>query len=76
MDIAGYRSEWRTDLQFGQTYGIQTELYRPFAKSYKWFVAPFVDATQSTFLIYSKSDPRADYRLDRVLAGGDLGLQL
>ena len=73
MDIAGYRSEWRTDLQFGQTYGIQTELYRPFAKSYKWFVAPFVDATQSTFLIYSKSDPRADYRLDRVLAGGDLG---
>lgn len=73
MDVAGYRSEWRTDLQIGRTYGIESELYRPFAKSFKFFLAPFVDATQTTFLIYSKSDPRADYRLDHVLAGGDLG---
>ena len=31
MDVAGYRSEWRTDFQFGNTYGAATELYRPFA---------------------------------------------
>jgi NTE family protein len=73
MDVAGYRSEWRTDIQVGRTYGLQTELYRPFAKSFKFFVAPFLDATQTTFLIYAKSDPRADYRLDQVLAGGDVG---
>lgn len=73
MDIAGYRSEWRTDVKVGETYGIQTELYRPFAKSFKFFAAPFVDASRKTFLIYSKSDPRADYRLDQVLAGADLG---
>src|SRR6266481_810438 len=29
MDVAGYRSEWRTDLLFGNTYGISTELYKP-----------------------------------------------
>ena len=32
MDVAGYRSEWRTDIQFGNTYGAATELYRPFPK--------------------------------------------
>jgi len=28
QDKAGYRSEWRTDLLFGNTYGIASELYR------------------------------------------------
>lgn len=73
MNIAGYRSDWRTDLQFGQTYGIASDLYRPFAPLGRWFVDPFVDARQSTFLIYSKSNPRADYRIENVLAGADLG---
>jgi len=73
MDVAGYRSEWRTDVQVGQTYGIASELYRPFQPLGKWFFAPFVDASQYTFLIYGKSDPKADYRIDRVLGGMDLG---
>src|SRR5262249_26907332 len=30
MDVWGYRSEWRTDLQFGAKYSLATELYRPF----------------------------------------------
>jgi len=29
MDVWGYRSEWRTDLQFGNTYGMETELSSP-----------------------------------------------
>ena len=40
MDVWGYRSEWRTDLQFGNTYGVETELYRPFTTTSKWFFAP------------------------------------
>jgi len=73
MDVWGYRSEWRTDLQFGATYGAQTELYRPFHPLSRWFFAPFVDASQSNFKIYRKTDPRAIYRKDEVLGGIDLG---
>ncbi|MGB7847264.1 MAG: patatin-like phospholipase family protein [Candidatus Acidiferrum sp.] len=73
MDVAGYRSEWRTDVQVGQTYGIASELYTPFYSLSKWFFDPFVKTSQTTFLIYGKSDPKADYRLDRVSAGIDLG---
>jgi len=73
MDVWGYRSEWRTDLEFGATYGIRSELYRPFAPFSKWFFAPYVDASQTNFKIYQKTDPRAIYRLDNVRGGIDLG---
>jgi len=73
MDVAGFRSEWRTDLQFGQTYGIASDLYRPIHPFGKWFVDPFVDASRYTFMIYKKNNPRADYRFDRVLGGADVG---
>jgi NTE family protein len=73
MDVAGFRSEWRTDFQFGQTYGISSDLYRPFQPLGRWFVDPFLRASQYTFLIYKKSDPRADYRIDNVFGGVDLG---
>jgi NTE family protein len=73
MDVAGFRSEWRTDFQFGQTYGISSDLYRPFRPFGKWFFDPFVKASQFTFLVYKKSNPLADYRIDNVLGGMDLG---
>jgi NTE family protein len=73
MDVAGFRSEWRTDLQFGETYGISSDLYRPFHPLAKWFFDPFVQASQYTFMIYQKNDPKADYRLDRVYGGINLG---
>ena len=73
MDVAGERSEWRSDLQFGGTYGIATELYRPFLPLSRWFFAPNLDASQNTFLIYRKHDPLADYRQDQVASGIDLG---
>jgi NTE family protein len=73
MDVAGFRSEWRTDFQFGQTYSISSDLYRPFYPLGKWFVDPFVMASQSTFLVYKKSNPLANYRFDKVLGGVDIG---
>ncbi len=73
MDVAGYRSEWRTDFQFGQTYGLTTDLYRPLTPLGKWFVDPFLSAKQFTFLVYKMSNPRADYRIDDVLGGADMG---
>ena len=73
MDVAGERSEWRTDLQFGATYGITTELYRPFLPLSRWFFAPNFNVSQNTFLVYRKHDPLADYRRDQVTSGIDLG---
>ncbi len=73
MDIAGFRSEWRTDFQFGETYGIASDLYRPFQPMGKWFFDPFVNASQTTFQIYHKQDPEGIYRLDRTSGGIDVG---
>jgi NTE family protein len=74
MDVAGFRSEWRTDVLLGNTYGIQTELFRPFRAESRWFFAPHADASYSAFPIYAKNDPLADYRIYRINIGGDVGL--
>jgi NTE family protein len=73
MDVAGFRSEWRTDLLFGNTYGIDSELYRPFTPSSKWFVAPHAGVEDAAFNMYHTSDPLADYRITRADAGSDVG---
>jgi NTE family protein len=73
MDVAGYRSEWRTDFQFGETYRLSSDLYRPIFPLGKWFVDPFVSGSENAFFVYKKSDPRADYRITRVAGGADMG---
>src|SRR6059058_2710890 len=73
MDVAGFRSEWRTDILLGNTYGIQTELFRPLRAESRWFFAPHADASDTTFQIYAKNDPLADYRVYRINIGGDIG---
>ena len=73
MDATSFRSEWRTDLLLGNTYGIQTELYQPVWKDSRWFFAPHADASDTTFQIYAKNDPLADYRIYRINIGGDIG---
>ena len=72
-DVAGFRSEWRTDFLFGNTYGVSSELYRPFRAESHWFVAPHASASDATFRIYAKNDPLADYRIYRLNFGADLG---
>ena len=73
MDVWGYRSEWRTDVQLGNTYGVQTELYRPFTTTSKWFFAPRGEATDASFKVFHKSTPEAIYRLYRDDVGIDIG---
>ena len=73
MDVTSFRSEWRTDLLLGNTYGIQSELYQPLWKDSRWFFAPHADASDTTFQIYQKNDPLADYRIYRINIGGDIG---
>ena len=73
VDVAGFHSEWRTDFLFGNTYGISSELYRPFRAESKWFFAPHADASDAAFQIYAKNDPLAYYRIYRMNIGTDLG---
>lgn len=73
MDVAGFRSEWRTDFQFGETYGLRSELYRPFQPFGKWFFAPIASGSRGTFYIYDHNNPKADYRVDKVLGEFDIG---
>ncbi len=73
MDVAGFRSEWRSDFLFGNTYGVSSELYRPFRAESKWFFAPHARASDATFQIYAKNDPLAYYRFYRTNIGADLG---
>ena len=73
MDVAGFRSEWRTDALIGNTYGIQSELFRPIHPESRWFFAPHAEASDITFQIYAKNDPLADYRIYRTNIGLDLG---
>jgi NTE family protein len=73
LGIAGYGSELRTDFQFGNTYGIDTELYKKFNQTSRWFVAPRVTASSSAQWLYSHNNPQADYRIGRAGIGLDIG---
>jgi len=73
MDVAGYRSQWRTDALFGNTYGISSELYKPLTATSKWFVAPHAAASYSQFKIYRRSDPLVIYGRRDASIGADIG---
>ncbi len=73
LDVAGFRSEWRTDFLFGSTYGVASELYRPLTPVSRWFFAPHADASDRQFQIYSRNDPVADYRIYQTDIGSDFG---
>jgi len=73
QDRLGYRSEWRTDLRFGNTYGIASELYRPLTATSHWFVAPRGSTSDTNFKIYRMNDPLAEYRVGRASIGADFG---
>ncbi len=73
LDVAGFRSEWRTDILFGNTYGLGSELYRPFTPVSKWFIAPHGAASTRVFKVYEKGDPLADYKLGQATFGMDVG---
>ena len=76
LDIAGYGSELRTDFRFGNNYGIDSEFYKRFTQTSRWFYAPRVSARSDALWIYSYGDPQADYRLNEEKFGVDVGYEL
>jgi len=73
LDAAGFRSEWRSDILFGNTYGLDSELYRPITPLSKWFIAPHGGASTRVFKIYEKGNPLADYKMGLANIGLDVG---
>jgi NTE family protein len=73
IDIAGYGSELRSDFSFGNTYGIDTELYKRFSSTSKYFYAPRILASDAAVSIYSYNNPVAEYSLRQAGVGFDLG---
>jgi NTE family protein len=75
LDIAGYRSEWRTDINLGNTYGLSSELWRPFTPLGKWFVAPHIEVFDQGVRLFQKDKAVAFYRVNNAVGGADLGYQ-
>ena len=73
LDIGGFRSEWRTDLSLGSTWGLSSEYYRPVSAVSKWFVAPRALVKNVPFDLYDRSKQLAQYRIHRYDAGVDWG---
>jgi NTE family protein len=73
LDVAGFGSEWRTDVSVGSTWGLSSELYKPLTLGNPWFVAPRVYGSNAPFDLYSRSMRIADYRVHRYGAGVDIG---
>ncbi len=73
LDVGGYRSEIRTDFSIGATYLIGTEYYHPLTATSHWFIAPEVDASRSPLNLYTKNRFLAEYKLNRVDGGFDIG---
>ena len=72
-NVAGYRSEWRTDFAFGNNYSLASELYRPFSSRSKWFFAPHVSVSNTGFKFFNQTDPIALYRFHQANGGLDVG---
>ena len=75
QNVVGYRSEWRTDFAFGNTYSVSTELYRPFNSLSKWFFAPHAGISNAGFRFFKVNDPVALYRLGQEDGGIDVGYE-
>jgi NTE family protein len=73
MDVTGYRSEWRTDLLFGNTYGISSELFKPLTSFSNFFIVPRISENYTQFKIYRRYDPLVDYGRNVANVGLDIG---
>lgn len=73
LDVGGYRSELRTDFSIGSTYLAGVEYYHPLTTTSRWFIAPEFQASRSPLNLYVNNTFLAEYKLNRVNGGIDLG---
>jgi NTE family protein len=75
LDFGTYRAELRNDLIVGSQYGINSQYYRPFTASSKWFIAPNGFADYSQYPIYQGDVFVSEYRRSSVGGGLQLGYE-
>lgn len=68
--------EWRNDAQFGNIYGVRSELRQPLLAREGMYLAPYVDAKLKNLSLYSDNDRIADYSVRSVNLGLDVGIPL
>jgi NTE family protein len=70
------RGELKLEAQLGEDLLLAAKYYQPFDRAERWFVAPWIDhSTRSVDLAVSE-DAFAEYRVDQLRGGIDLGLGL
>jgi NTE family protein len=73
LDVGGYRSELRADFSIGYIYSAGAEYYHPLSPTSRWFVGPSVNASRSPLNLYVKNTFLAQYKLNEVGGGLDVG---
>ncbi|WP_158942111.1 patatin-like phospholipase family protein [Granulicella sp. S190] len=73
QNLGGFRSEWRTDLFFGYSYGVRSEYYRPFTPHSQFFYAPRAYATSTRFDFYNNGSKTSQYQVNQSGVGFDAG---
>jgi len=73
LDVGGYRSEVRADYSIGETYAAEGEYYHPWTTVSRWFLAPRAGAGRAPFNLYYKNNYLAEYKLNTVYGGADIG---
>jgi NTE family protein len=73
LDVGGYRSEVRADFSIGSIYSFAAEYYHPFKPTSRWFIAPEFNASRSPINLYSENTFLAEYKINTVNGGFDVG---
>jgi NTE family protein len=73
LDVGGFRSEWRTDLSAGSTWGVSTEYYKPLSSTSNWFVAARASGISGPFDLYDHATHLAEYARRQIGGGLDFG---
>lgn len=75
LDFGRYRTELRNDVIVGSHYGINSQYYRPFSDTSKWFIAPTGFASYLQYPIYRKDVFLAQYSKTSVGGGLEIGFE-
>lgn len=71
-NINGWSGEWRNQLQFGETFLLQSELYQPIAKN-KFFISPSLSLYSDKMEIYDNNQIDEEVHIDTLTLGFDIG---
>jgi NTE family protein len=70
------RGELKLQTQLGESLLFSAEYYQPLVRSERWFLAPWVERTTETADLSLGGPTFAEYRVDQLRGGLDLGLGL